>query len=75
MAVRVRVDGRILCAAMHPQEPGDVYLDDEEHYWLSVEMRILVTEPMRMHRRRGEWWWYGHVPAGIEIDDFYRRSA
>lgn len=27
MAVRVRKDGRILCAAMHPAEEGDCYVD------------------------------------------------
>jgi hypothetical protein len=38
VAVRVRADGRVLCAAAHPEEPGDAYLDDGLHYRLSVEL-------------------------------------
>lgn len=46
MAARVRRNGRILCAATHPAEPGDTYLDDGIHYRLSVELEALVSEPM-----------------------------
>ena len=34
MALRIRKDGRVLCAAHHPPEPGDLYLDDFVHGYL-----------------------------------------
>lgn len=71
MALRIRKDGRIFCAAMHPEQPGDAYLTDSEHYYLSVERRVLMTEPFKQHARRGEWWWRGQVPSGVVIDSFY----
>lgn len=43
MAVRIRQDGTIVCAAMHPEQPGDTYLDDGLHYRL-CELRALVTD-------------------------------
>lgn len=35
MALRVKVDGRILCANFHLKEEGDIYIDDSVHEWLS----------------------------------------
>lgn len=72
MAIRIRADGRIFCAALHPPAPGDAYMDDGVHYYLSVEKKLLVTEPYEAHMRRGEWWWRGQEPEDVEIDDFYR---
>lgn len=74
MAIRIRKDGRIFCAAMHPEEPGDTYIDDGLHYALSVENKVLVTEPMERHAVRGEWWWKGGVPVGVVIEEFYNES-
>lgn len=71
MAVRIRLDGRVLCAAMYPEEPGDCYIDDGLHYFLSVERKILVTEPMERHQLRGEWWWAWAVPEDVQPDNFY----
>lgn len=71
MSVRVRTDGRILCGAMHPAEEGDCYIDDGVHYILSVDLRVLVTEPWEKHRQRGEWWWKDRIPADVEVDPFY----
>ena len=68
MAVRIRSDGTILCAAMHKAEPGDTYLHDGLHYKLSVELGVLVTEPMPKHATRGRWWWKHEVPEGVEIE-------
>jgi hypothetical protein len=50
MAVRIRKNGRIFCAAMNPPEDGDTYIDDGLHYKLSVENKMLVTEPMKQHQ-------------------------
>jgi hypothetical protein len=71
MALRIRKNGRILCAALHPEEDNDTYIDDGLHYYLSVEKKILITEVMEGHQQRGEWWWKGNVPANIDIDPFY----
>jgi hypothetical protein len=71
MAVRIRKDGHIVCAAMHPPMPGDTYIDDGLHYLLSAEKKLLVTEPMEQHRVRGEWWWAGNVPDDVRVEEFY----
>lgn len=75
MALRIRQDGRVLCAARHEAEPGDAYLDDGVHYELSVERRVLVTEPMPKHGEHGQWWWKGQEPDDAEIDPFYYEEA
>lgn len=80
MAVRIRRHGAIVCAAMHPPELGDTYLNDEIHYMLSVTSKVLVTEPMDLpegvglggHAKHGYWWWRNDAPTGAKIDDFYK---
>ena len=69
MAVRIRQTGEILCAAMHHELPGDCYVDDGLHYELSVQRKILVTEPMELHEKSGRWWWKGQHPP--TTDPFY----
>lgn len=75
MSLRIRSDGRVLCAALHPAEPGDTYLNDGLHYKLSAELGVLVTEPMTSHEGRGghaahgEWWWRHEVPADVVIEE------
>jgi hypothetical protein len=74
LAVRVRKsDGKILCAAIHEAQEGDVYINDSVHYYLSVEVRMLVTEPHEHHKLHGEWWWRGFQPSDVTIDSFYLR--
>lgn len=73
MAVRMRVTGEIVCAAMYPEMPGDVYIDDGLHYQLSVEKGILVSEPMARHRFSGLWWWWNAVPVGVAPDPIYAK--
>ena len=75
MALRIREDGRILCAALHEAEPGDTYLHDGISYRLTVEYRAIVTEPWEKpdgggHSEHGQWWWRDEVPDGIEIERF-----
>ena len=55
MAVRVRKDGTIVCAALHPEQEGDEYIDDQKHYNLAVLEKILVTD--ENHLKHGKWWW------------------
>jgi len=71
MALRIRKDGSILCAAMHPEEPGDTYINDGLHYQLSVIEKVICTESHEQHQKRGEWWWVGNIPDGVLIDEFY----
>lgn len=56
---------------MHPAEPGDTYLDDGVHYYLSVEHKVLCAESHEDHLKSGQWWWIGNVPEGVIIDPFY----
>jgi len=71
MAIRIRKDGRILCAAMHPAEPGDTYIDDTWHHLLAAEAKLIASERMEQHQNSGQWWWVGNIPEGVEIDPFY----
>lgn len=43
MGARIRLDGRILCAAMHDPEPGDIYIDDGQLYELSQAGAIVAS--------------------------------
>lgn len=76
MSLRIREDGRILCAAMHPEEPGDTYLHDGISYMLTVVHRCIVTEPWELdggrggHSRHGQWWWADAVPEDVVIEDW-----
>jgi hypothetical protein len=74
MALRIRKDGRILCAALHCEEVGDTYIDDNLHYEMSVLYRVIACEPMPKHAESGQWWWVGNLPKNVKIDDFYCRE-
>ena len=41
MAVRIRKDLTILCAAKSEEQEGDIYVNDGLHYVLSVELKVL----------------------------------
>lgn len=71
MALRIRKDGRILCAAMHKAEKGDTYIPDPLHYQMSAIHKVIGSEPMERHKDSGEWWWTGNIPKGIEVDEYY----
>ena len=71
MSLRIRKDGRILCAAMHPEEAGDTYINDGLHYEMSVVNKVIASEPMERHKNTGQWWWTGNIPDDIEVDPFY----
>lgn len=68
MALRIRKDGRIFCAALHPPKDGDTYIDDGLHYEMSVIHRVIYTDPEPIHSQHGEWWWSGrkHVDHRAE---------
>ncbi len=56
MAVRVRANGNIFCAAHSEPQDGDIYIDDALHYQLS-EIGLLLTD--NNHFEHWQWWWYG----------------
>jgi len=78
MALRIRSDGRVLCAAHHMEESGDTYIDDALSYEMTVVYGVLLTLPMPQHAEPGpyfgQWWWRGQVPKGIGIDDWHKRK-
>jgi len=59
MALRIRKDGRIFCAALTKEQEGDTYIDDALHYEMSVVHKVIVTKSMPEHLETGEWWWIG----------------
>lgn len=63
MGKRLRIDGSIVCSALRPELPGDIYVDDRASYTLAVSWRVLVAEPWDLHRLDGLWWWFDEVPA------------
>lgn len=72
MAVRIRKNGKIVCAALNEAEEGDMYLNDATHYHLSVIEKVLVTTENDHHMKTGgQWWWKTKVPENITIDKFY----
>lgn len=71
MALRIRKDGRILCAAIHPAENGDTYIDDGLHYEMSVINKVIGTEEIERHKIHGQWWWMGNIPQDVLIEPFY----
>lgn len=60
MAVRIRRNGQIFCAAHSEPLDGDCYLDDGIHYILAVERKVLVTDDE--HSIHWQWWWVGQMP-------------
>ena len=74
MAVRIRADGTIICAAMSDPEPGDTYLHDGIHHILSGELGVLVSEAIDRHEKDGLWWWKHRVPEGRTIDPLFTQE-
>lgn len=67
MAIRVRKDGRMFCAALTQEMPGDTYIDDGLHYEMSVEKAVIVALPMPAHIENPEWWWVGQAPESADM--------
>lgn len=69
MAIRVRKDGTIVCAAMTEPEDGDTYIDDAVHGYLDAcsENSVHLLLPSETHDQDGLWFFEGRVPPGYEI--------
>ncbi len=61
MAIRVRKDGSMVCAAMFPVEDGDTYINDGLHYELSVIQKVIGSESHEKHQIDGRWYWLGNA--------------
>lgn len=59
MSLRLRPDGTILCAALHPEQIGDIYIPDcisEILTGCTGFTPILITDPEPIHSTHGKWW-------------------
>lgn len=71
MALRVRRNGSLICAALNPKKEGDVYIDDAVHSLL-CRKKLIVTYPEPSHTATGGvWWWKGEEPFKDRIDPFW----
>lgn len=72
MSLRIRKDGRILCAALNRMARGDIYIDDAIHGLLASDKKLIVTRPEPEHSATGgEWWWKGEEPKDVIIDPYW----
>ena len=55
MSMRWRLNGDLVCAAMHAAEEEDTYIDDRLHYQLSVISRTILADIE--HEKNGLWHW------------------
>lgn len=55
MAIRWRIDGQLVCAAMCDPEEGDTYINDHLHYQLSVVSKAIIADVD--HEANGLWHW------------------
>lgn len=55
MAIRWRLDGRLICAAMSKSEEGDCYIDDRLHHQLSAVSKAILADVN--HETNGLWHW------------------
>lgn len=69
MAIRVRKNGMMVCAAHSQPQLGDTYIPDDLHYQLSVVHKVIASLPMEEHEKDPRWWWVGNAPEGV--DSFY----
>ncbi len=72
MALRWRADGRLLCAAKHPAENDDTYINDGLHYRLSVVARVIMADVNE--EENGLWHWV-HGDGGLLLRAVSRESG
>lgn len=61
MAIRMRVNGELICAAMSTEEPDDIYIGDTLHYQLSVLSKAIIADVK--HEENGVWHWLHNDPC------------
>lgn len=55
MAIRLRKDGTMICAAMSEEQEGDTYIHDGLHYQLSAISCCILADVE--HEKNGLWYW------------------
>lgn len=66
MAIRVRQDGTMWCAAHTEPMDGDTYIDDALHYEMAVLHGVIVALPMPAHVGHPQWWWAAGAPVAAD---------
>lgn len=46
---------KIVCAADQPKKKGDIYIDDDLHYFLAVIIKIIYT------KNKGKTWYFKKI--------------
>ncbi len=58
MSIRWRANGLLLCAAKFKEEKGDFYIDDDQHYKLSVIAGAIMADADHLGPKgNGLWYW------------------
>lgn len=68
MAIRIRSNGDLICAAKSEPMPNDFYIDDGLHYMLSVIQKCLIAD--KNEETNGKWHWLhsgGDSNAGVFV--------
>ncbi len=68
MSIRWRKTGELLCGAKSKEMKGDTYIDDNLHYELAVECKILV--PDINEKENGRWYWLRHTFPVFESNKY-----
>ena len=63
MSLRWRINGELLCAAKHPEENDDTYIDDRLH-GLLADLEVVIPE--NDEENTGQWIW---------VDNSFLRSV
>ena len=60
MSLRIRKDGRILCAKYHKEEMGDLYINDKLHEWLNGcdERKLKYSTPLKFYNPKTHEWFF-----------------
>lgn len=68
MAIRVRKDGTMICAAHSEPSDGDTYIDDALQYEMSVTPAVILAKPMPDHESDPRRFWARAAPH--DVDDW-----
>jgi hypothetical protein len=74
MALRIRKDGRIFCAAICSPHFGDTYIDDTLHHEM-IMAGVIVTHAEPFHSKTGQWWWANNAPTDVEAPYADKQNA
>lgn len=67
MAMRVRADGTMWCAAYTEPQEGDTYIDDALHHQMVAVHGVIVAYPMPRHEDEPQWFWRTTAPVDCDF--------